>query len=310
MTRPQANLLLLAAGAIWGMGFIAQSTAMSAIEPFSFLAVRFAIAALVIAPFAIREGKKTPNSLQMKDWLAFLFIGCILFLAMATQQFGLLSTSVTNSGFLTGLYVVFTPILSVVIYRVWPHWVVWPCAMLAFLGIFMLSGGKFSALTHGDNLTIVSAVFWALQVLFIVQLANRTGRPITFAVVQFALCSVIGLVLAVMYETLPWQSIVEAAPELLFTGIFSSGVAFTLQAIGQRHTTAPQAAIFLSSETLFAALFAALMLGERIGAIGLMGCLAIFVSMLLIEFIPIWRLKKMRAQDRNDRDIAETPSLA
>ncbi len=286
MTRARANLLLLVAGAIWGMGFVAQSTAMETVGPMTFVGARFVFATLAILPFAVLEGRRAQKPLGRDDWMSFLFTGLFLFAGMTAQQFGLLTTSVTNSGFLTGLYVVFTPLLTVALFRFWPHPVIWPAAGLALAGIFLLSGGALERLNAGDWLTILCAVFWAMQVILIGRYGARSGRPVTLSVVQFALCAVLGLSVAFVREPVTLAAVLPAAPEILYAGIFSGGVAFTIQAVGQRYTTAPQAAIMLSSEAVFAALFGAVFLGERLGIAGYAGCAAILAAMIAVEVVP------------------------
>jgi drug/metabolite transporter (DMT)-like permease len=294
--RTQANLILLFAGAIWGMGFVAQSSAMKAIGPFLFIGLRFALATVVVLPFALREARRSDRPLDRQGLTGLLWIGVILFFGMASQQTGLLTTTVTNSGFLTGLYVVFTPIIAVLFLREMPHVIVWPGALLALTGIFLLSGGNLSALSIGDHLTILCAGFWAIQVILIGKFAKRTGRPLALSAIQFAVCTVLALAVALVFEPFDWVAIRTATKEILFAGIFSSGVAFTLQAIAQRHTTPSQAAIFLSSEALFAAMFGALILNERIDGIGYVGCALMFSAMLLVEIVPEMRKNKGRAQ--------------
>lgn len=140
MTHGRANILLLAAGAIWGLGFVAQSSAMDSVEPFMFIALRFLLAALTVMPLAIREAKAAPKKLSRFDYFGFTFIGLLLFAGAALQQIGMQTTSVTNAGFLTGLYVIMVPFLAVVLFWQWPHPVVWPCALTAVAGIYLLSG--------------------------------------------------------------------------------------------------------------------------------------------------------------------------
>jgi drug/metabolite transporter (DMT)-like permease len=288
MSRTRANMFLLACAAIWGAGFIAQSDAMAHLGPFFFIGLRFAVATIVILPLALREARAAERPLNAFEWKAFIGIGFILFLGMASQQAGLLTTSVTNSGFLTGLYLIFVPILGVALYRDWPHWVVWPAALAALFGIFLLSGGQLDRLVIGDWYTILCAVFWGLQILFITRYANQSGRPVTLAVVQFAVTAFFGLAIAVMFETLDWSAVRLAAEEILFAGVFAGGIAFTLQSIGQRWTTAAQAAIFLSSEALFAAMFDAIINGTRLNPIAAIGCALIFAAMLAVELVPMW----------------------
>jgi len=290
MSRLSANLLLLLAGAVWGMGFVAQAEAMESIGPFLFVALRFVVAALVVLPFAWREARtaraRGERRLTRAEFGRFGLIGLALFGGMATQQVGLLTTSITNSGFLTGLYVVLTPLLGIALFREWPHLVVWPAALLALVGIALLSGGA-GGLSTGDLLTMASAVFWALQVVLIARFVGRGGRPLALSLVQFVVTAVCAGAIALLREPIVLASVREAAPSILYAGVFASGLAFTLQAIGQRYTSAPQAAIFLSSEAPFAALFGRLFGGERIAAIGFVGCGLILLAMLIVELVPL-----------------------
>lgn len=292
MTRIRANLLLLTSGAIWGMGFVAQSTAMENIGPWLFIGLRFAIATLAMLPLALREARHAAAPLSSADWRAFTLTGLFFFAGMGAQQIGLQTTSVTNAGFLTGLYVVFTPFLAIALFRQWPHPVIWPAAALAMTGIWYLSGGRLEALTAGDWLTVLCALFWAMQVTLTGRYAASSGRPVALAVWQFALSAVLGLAIAIAIEPWDMAAIRLAAPEILYAGIFAGGIAFTIQAVAQRHTTAPQAAIFLSSEAVFAAILGALLLGERLGFQGYAGCALMLAAMLAVEIVPALKRRK------------------
>ncbi len=296
MSRPVANLVLLLAGAIWGMGFIAQSTAMDALGPLTFIGLRFLVATAFIAPFAWFEARRAETQVGKGDLLGFVWIGLALFGGMALQQYGLTITSVTNAGFLTGLYVVIVPILSFLVLRIAPNPIVWPAVALSFIGIWLLAGGDMIALNAGDLLTIACAFLWAVQVLLVGRYSSGSGRPIALSLVQFAVCSALGLLAAVVVEDIRLADILAALPEILFAGVFASGVAFTLQVVGQRYTTAPQAAIFLSTEALFAAIFGAVLLGERILPIGYLGGILIFLAILLVEVGPVLLQRARRTQ--------------
>lgn len=289
MPRHLANLLLLLAGAIWGAGFVAQSTAMESIGPFLFVGLRFLVAAIVLAPFAWRETRQAPHPVSRAHLGGFGLIGLALFFAMALQQVGLTITNVTNSGFLTGLYVVFVPFISLLVLGQKPHPVIWPAVLMTFIGIWMLAGGSLADLNGGDLLTIGCAFMYAVQVILVGRFVGPSGRPLTLSFVQFALASVLGLAVGVATEPLSIAALTGALPEILYAGVVATGLAFTLQVIGQRYTTAPQAAIFLSTESLFAALFAALLLGEQIPALGYAGGLLIFLAILLAELGPMKR---------------------
>jgi drug/metabolite transporter (DMT)-like permease len=286
MTRIQANLVLLLAAAIWGGGFVAQSTAMRAIGPFWFIGLRFAVATVVVMPFVWLESRKAARSLTRRNVRSFVLIGLALFGGAATQQIGLQTTTVTNSSFITGLYVVFVPVIAVVFLRRPPHWVVWPAALMALTGIYLLSGGSFSRLTIGDLLTVVCAIFWATQITLAGTAVGETGRPLAISAIQFAVTAVAGLGVALAVEPISFVAIRGAIWEILYVGIFSSGLAFALQIIGQRYTTSSQAAIFLSSEALFGASLAALILGETVPPLGYVGCALMFSAMLMVELLP------------------------
>ncbi|MAW89297.1 MAG: EamA family transporter [Phyllobacteriaceae bacterium] len=292
MTRIRANLLLLTSGAIWGMGFVAQSTAMENIGPWLFIGLRFVLATLAMLPLALREARRSETPLTPADWRAFMLTGLFFFAGMGAQQLGLQTTSVTNAGFLTGLYVVFTPFLAIALFRQWPHPVIWPAAALAMTGIWYLSGGRLESLTPGDWLTVLCALFWAMQVTLTGRYAASSGRPVALAVTQFALSAVLGLAFAIAMEPWDMAAIGLAAPEILYAGVFAGGIAFTIQAVAQRHTTAPQAAIFLSSEAVFAAILGALLLGERLGFQGYAGCALMLAAMLAVEIVPAIKRRK------------------
>ncbi len=291
MSRLSANLLLLTAGAIWGMGFVAQQTAMESVGPLTFIALRFLIATLVVLPFALHESmrpKEPLPPLKAIHFVQFSAIGLSLCVGMIAQQIALQTITVTNSGFLTGLYVVFTPFLAVLLYRQWPNVVVWPACFVALAGIYLLSGGSFSDLQTGDLQTVFSALCWALQVVLIARFVGQSNRPLALSTVQFFVTFVITAIGAFLFESWSMEGVRGAAIEILYAGIFATGVAFSLQVIGQRYTSASQAAIFLSSEALFAALFGAVVLHERVGLIGLVGCGLIFTAMMLVELVPIY----------------------
>jgi len=289
MPRHLANLLLLSAGAIWGAGFVAQSTAMDNIGPFLFIGLRFLVASIVLAPFAWIEARKADHPVSPVHLRGFALVGLVLFLGMALQQVGLTITTVTNSGFLTGLYVVFVPFITLLVLRQPPHPVIWPAVMMTFIGIWMLAGGSLSDLNTGDLLTIACAVMWAMQVILVGRFVGPSGRPLTLSFIQFSLAGLLGLGIGLVTEGFDMAAVIATLPEILFAGVVATGLAFTLQVIGQRYTTAPQAAIFLSTESLFAALFGAIILGEQIPALGYAGGILIFLAILLAELGPMLR---------------------
>jgi drug/metabolite transporter (DMT)-like permease len=267
---------------------------MASIGPFWFVGLRFAIAAIAVLPFALMETRSQKSPPRRREIGGFILVGLALFGGATTQQVGLLSTTVTNSSFLTGLYVIFVPVIAVVLYRRHPHWIIWPCALMMLGGIFLLSGGAFETLTQGDILSIICAFFWAIQITLAGRFVSESGRPLALSFTQFATCSLLSCMIGLAVEPISMASIEGALAEILYVGLVSSGLAFVLQVVAQRYTTAPQAAIFLSSEALFGALLASVFLKETISNAGYIGCVIIFVAILIVELVPELARKRQK----------------
>ena len=245
MSRTTANLLLLTAGAIWGMGFVAQQTAMDDIGPMLFVALRFLLAGFAVLPFAIAELKRNDRTGYVEAVLSnkkgFFFVGLAFFLGMLSQQYGLIWTSVTNAGFLTALYVIMVPLLMIGVLRVRQPAIIWPAALLAVAGIYLLSGGDLSALNFGDILILGGALFWASHVVLTGHFGRKTGLPVTMATTQFFVTSALAFSCYVFFvpaglgETIPtWKQFLGALPEIVYAGTIAGGLGFHLA--GRRST--------------------------------------------------------------------------
>ncbi|PCH48440.1 MAG: EamA family transporter [Hyphomicrobiales bacterium] len=295
MSRITANFLLLLAGFVWGLGFVAQDTAMLYIGPFQFVGFRFALATLVVAPFAFLEarklkvrGKFVPFSRIQK--LSLFGVGVVFFSMMILQQIGLLATSVTNAGMLTGLYVIFVPLIALAVLKERQTIIVWPASLLALGGIWLLGGGGIDQFSWGDGLVVAGAIFAAIQVIMIGRLSSWLHRPVAVATIQFAVCAVLSFIGFGAVQIGGWglepafhlPDLVNALPEIIFAACFAGGLAFTLQAIAQRHTPAADAAVLLSSEALFAAIAGAILLGERLDWLGYLGCTLMLLAIILV----------------------------
>lgn len=292
MSRIQANLLLVVIALIWGSAFVAQSHGMADIGPMAFTGVRFLIGALVVAPLMWREWQglqRQQRGLVRGDALKIAGLGCLLLMGAAMQQIGIVSTTVTNAGFLTALYVPLVPVLGWLLLRHLPHWSVWPGALACLVGAFLLSGAHELKIGLGDAWVIASALPWALHVLLVGRVADRMNAPFLVAGGQFLVCGVLALAYALVAEPISWQALEAAALPIAYAGVLSVGVAFTAQVVAQRYAHAADAAIILSSETLFAALFGYLLMGDRLGPTGLAGCALILSSMLVVQLLPMLR---------------------
>lgn len=290
MRRIHADLLLLLAALIWGTAFVAQKTANDKIGPLTFVACRAALTALVLLPFALAEHRRIPERLRPGDLGLALLIGLFLFLALGLQQLGLVTATVTNAGFLTSLYIVMVPFIAWWFWRKAPHGVVWPAAIISVAGVFLLGGGAISALTSGDWLIIACALASAFHIVLIAILLNRASRPMGLTFVQFVVVALLGLVAAHELETVTRAGLIAALPEIIYAGVVSGGIAYSLQSIAQRHTPPSDAAIIMGSEALFAAVAGATFLGERLSAAGWLGAALILVAVLMVELVPMMRL--------------------
>lgn len=290
MSRIQANLLLTLVALIWGSAFVAQNRAMADVGPLLFTGVRFLVGSLVVLPLAVMEWRRLgregrpPSGL---DGWHIAGLGLLMMLGAVMQQVGIQYTSVTNAGFLTAVYVPLVPVLSWLLLRHVAHWSVWPAAAGCLVGAFLLSGAHELRIGVGDLWVLASAVPWAVHVLMVGRWADRMGAPFLVASGQFAVCGLLSLAAAPALEPLRWQGLLSAAGPIAYTGVLSVGVAFTAQVVAQRYAHAADAAIILSAETLFAAAFGYVLLGERLDSAGLLGCGLMLACILLVQLTPL-----------------------
>jgi drug/metabolite transporter (DMT)-like permease len=290
MSRVQANLLLTVIALIWGSAFVAQSWGMAHLGPMTFTGVRFLIGAGVVLPLVLIEWRRRHGSvtlLRITDFGKVAGLGILLLAGAAMQQIGIVTTSITNAGFLTALYVPLVPLLGWLLWRHWPHPAVWPSALACLVGAYLLSGTQGLSIGRGDLWVIGSSLPWALHVLLVGRVADQLNAPFLVAGGQFLVCGALALLYAWVAEPISLAALHAAGGALLYTGVLSVGVAFTAQVVAQRYAQAADAAIVLSSETLFAAMFGFLLLNERLTWAGMVGCVLIFVSMLAVQLLPL-----------------------
>src|SRR5690606_5032309 len=211
-------------------------------------------------------------------------MGVALALGINLQQVGLLFTTVTNSGFITGLYVIVVPLLGLFIGQR-SGLGIWLGAGLAVVGMFLLSVGEGFSVASGDWLQLAGAFVWGIHVLLVGFFASRHD-PLRLAMIQFVTCAIISLALALLLETISLDNIIAAGPAILYGGIFGVAIGFTLQVVAQQHAIASHAAIILSLEAVFAAMAGALLLGEMLPLRGYVGAALMFAGMLLAQLWP------------------------
>jgi drug/metabolite transporter (DMT)-like permease len=286
MTRLRADFLLLTAALIWGTAFIAQKVGNGAIGPFLFVAGRFVLSALLLAPAAAREARGAAK-LRPRDWLLAVAIGATLFAGAATQQVGLKLTSVTNAGFITALYIAFVPFVGWAVVRTAVRPLVLVAVAVSLTGAWLLTGGAMASLSPGDLLVLASAGLFALHIVLVGVFQKAVHRPFFLSFAQYSVVALIAGIVGVGTEPLNWTSVRHALPAIAYAGLLSGGVGYTLQIVAQRYTPATEAALIMSLESVFAAIAAAILLGERLTLPALLGCGLIMLGVVMVEIIPL-----------------------
>lgn len=290
MTRIRADLLLLACAAIWGFAFLFQKAAMDHIGPFTFVGTRALLATLALAPLAYIEHRRSSIPVSFKYLRTGAYAGLAFVTGAVLQQWGLITASVTNTAFLTALYVVITPFISFVLMRDPIAPLIWVAVALSFVGTWLLGGGTLTGFGFGDILVALSAGFWALHMV-IAGLAAPMGRSVLFSVVQFTVVASTALAGALLFETITLEGLRGALPSILYVGLLSTAVSFTILNFALRATSPSEAAIIIMMETLFAAFGAWLVFNERLTFVGALGAAAILSAAILVQLQQVRKAK-------------------
>jgi drug/metabolite transporter (DMT)-like permease len=289
----RADLLLLITSAIWGFAFVAQRAGMHYLGPFLFNGIRFMLGSLWLLPvlFLRRNSFGKP---QLREFTQTVFpsgavLGLILFAAASLQQFGIVGTTAGKAGFITGLYVIIVPFLGLFLKRFSPV-LTWLGAILAVLGLYFLSIKESIIPETGDLLVLCGAFFWAFHVLAIDRFVKRSDAFL-LAFIQFLVCALLSLIFGFFSESLNLQNVVNASISLLYAGVFSVGIGYTLQVVAQKEANPAHAAIILSLEAVFAALGGWLILSEVLSPRELLGCLLMLSGMIFSQLFRLQRRK-------------------
>ncbi len=293
----QANGLLLLAALIWGSTFVVQQVGTGGLKTMSFTGIRMLVGACFVLPFALRQYRQfvqAEKSFPASGWFGIFCTGVVLFTAAALQQYGIFHTTVTNAGFLTAIYVPLVPVISLLVLKRNIHWSAWPASVLCLLGTYIMSGAQALDLKVGDIWVIASSLFWACHVILVGTMAVRTRAPLVVACGQFFVCGMCGTVLGIAVEQPSLIDLQSGLFGILYAGMLSTGIGFTLQVVAQRFTHEADAAIILSSETVFAALAGFVFLGERLTALELAGASLIFIGIIAVQLLPMLRNRARR----------------
>ena len=308
------NALLILTAMIWGTAFVFQRTGMESIDPITFNAARMALAAVAVGAVSVvtapaekkrfvgagtvinspgesisgSNGEVTgPGEEQRRAYNRNTLIGgicCGTFLAVASifQQMGIVYTTAGKAGFITAMYMLLVPVIGTVFFHKRNSWIVWLAVLIGVAGMYLLCMTEGFRLTRGDTLVCICALLFRGHILccdHVVQL----GDPIRISAIQFAACTVLSAVAAVILEQPTWDKIVSAAIPILYCGLISGGMGYTLQIIAQKFTDPTIASLLMSLESVFAVIAGALLLGERMSTRELMGCVVMFAAIVLVQ---------------------------
>ncbi len=290
MSKPVSIISALFCTLIWGTTFIAQETGMEKIGPYTFNAVRFFVGFIALIPFYLILEKTNTKRIISKDKRKFIYlsvlIGIFLFLASVFQQVALIYTDVANAAFVTIFYVPMVPIIVFFLFKKSIHWSVWPSAMLCVIGGYLLTNFQDATIRLGDSLVVVSAIFWALHIIFIGKIIEEFNTPILIGLVQTLVVSSCSIVLSLIFEEFIISNILSHKVQILYAGILSGGFAFVLQIYAQKNITPAPAAIIFSLEGVFAAIAAWIILNQILSFNNILGCAFILFGVIFSQLLP------------------------
>ena len=285
----KSNILLLITAMIWGFAFVAQRSGMEYVGPFTFNAVRFTLGGISLIPLLLinkrrnfRNEHLSPPSSNKILLKGGTIAGIILFFGASFQQGGMVYTNAGKAGFITGLYLILVPILGIM-FKQKTTAAIWLGAVIALVGLYLLSVNENLSIDLGDLLVLASAVFWGFHVLVISRYSPKTD-PIQLAFFQFMFCAFLSLIISIIIETTTLQNILAASVPILYAGVVSVGIAYTLQVVAQQDVHPSHAAIIMSLEAVFAVIGGWIVLNESIPLRGLIGCGLMLTGMIISQF--------------------------
>ena len=290
MSKSTSMICALITTFIWGTAFIAQDTGMDNIGPLTFNFSRFFVGFITILPIAlIFERKKivleiSSNSKVFYKYL--LFMGISLFLGTYLQQASLQYTNIANAAFFTVFYVPLVPILLFFIYASKVHWSIWPSIGLCVFGVYLLIEFSNSEVMLGDALVILCSVFWALHIIFAGKFMETFNIPIFYAALQALLVAALSLLFSYFFEEIKFSNILLESSSIIYAGVFSGGIAFTLQMFAQKNIEEAPAAIIYSLEGVFAALAGWIILNQFLDLSNIIGCCLILIAVIFSQLAP------------------------
>ncbi|MBT4646188.1 MAG: DMT family transporter [Pelagibacteraceae bacterium] len=289
MSQSRANILMLIASLIWGTAFVSQTTGMGSIGPFTFSFARFFFATITVLPLALYFEFNNFSKIFSNSKLLTLSIatGFFLFLGMGLQQYALQVSQISNVAFITTLYVPIVGIISRFIFKSQLHWIIWIAILLCVYGSYLLSSNQSIEIQRSDSLIFISAFCFAFHIILIDVFMKQFNSPFSYGSIQYFIVFLLSVIIAFIYEDPTIKNISFEWFEILYTGILSAGLGYTLQIIAQHKASPAPAAIILSMEGVFATIAGWLLINQTLDMNKLLGCIAIFLGVIIVQLLPI-----------------------
>ncbi|GAB79293.1 DMT family transporter [Austwickia chelonae] len=284
--RARAHVLLVVTAMIWGFAFVAQRVGAEHVTAYTFNGTRFLLGAASLVPLVYVVDRRLRTVDGASRWRAVLWPGVatggVLFTGSALQQAGLGHTTAGNAGFITSLYIVIVPVLGVFLRRR-ATWMTWAGVVLAVVGLYLLSVTEGVSISYGDGLVLVCALFFAAHILLVGAFSGRGLDPLRFSVVQFVTSGVFSCAVALAVEEVPFAGTSQAVVPILYGGLLSVGVAYTLQVVAQADAEPTTAALLMSLEAVFGLVGGMVFLGEQMTVRGLTGCAVMLAGIVVAQ---------------------------
>lgn len=288
-TSLKGVFILLITALIWGASFVSQSVGAESVQPFTFMGIRTLMGAIVLVPFILIT-KRTVNLKTIKNGA---IMGIFLCIATNLQQYAFYYSTAGKIAFCTATYMFLIPVAGL-FFRKKEALVTWLCVFMGFAGLYFLcfKGGDDFSINKGDVLSLICAVFFTCQILCIEKFTAECDG-VVLSCVQFFTAGIITTILMLIFENPEWHAIKSAGTALLYSGLMSCGIAYTLQVVGQKYCEATIASLIMCMESVFAVISSAIILHEKLSGREITGCIIMFTAIVISQVYPMLKNRRI-----------------
>lgn len=305
-TTPKGIILLLMTALIWGSSFVAQSVGIRSVDAFTFMAVRTTLGTLVLLPVVLFFGGGIRSLFEKQTLKAGLILGAVFAVAQNLQQFAFYYSTSGKIAFLTAFYIFFVPLLGLILGKK-ISLVTWIAIVMALIGMFLLcvNPADFTSINRGDILAISCGAVYAVQIMLIDKFTGENINGIKLSFLEFFVAAVLTAIMMLIFEHPTVEGILEAAPALLYSGVMSCGIAYTLQVIGQKHASPVVASLLMCLESVFAAIAGWVLLHETLSGREIAGCAVMFAAIVVSQVFESLSMQKKSFALESEHKVLE-----